>query len=74
LFGDINPFKDSSAGVQFYSIPTMPCSFGVILGFVYALEHHDDPEYHWTDSFRTPRKSNDARTKVMFRLRFGLLN
>jgi hypothetical protein len=70
FFGNINPFKDSSAGVQFYSSPLIPLGYQVVqvLGFVSALENQDDPEYHWTDSFRTPRKSNEARTRVMYQL------
>ncbi|KAJ3271763.1 hypothetical protein HDV01_006371 [Terramyces sp. JEL0728] len=70
FFGDINPFKDSSAGVQFFSTPILPPGYQVvsILGFVSALDNEDDPEYHWTDNFRTPRKSNNARTMVMYRL------
>jgi hypothetical protein len=33
-----------------------------------SVNQTDDPEYHWTDSFRTPRTSNEARTRVMYRL------
>lgn len=31
-----------------------------------------DPEYHWTDTFRTPRTSNESRTRTMFQLSGGL--
>nr|KAJ3418010.1 hypothetical protein HK105_000483 [Polyrhizophydium stewartii] len=70
LFGDINPFKDSSAGVQFFTVSEPPPNYQIVAvrGFVNALDHEDDPEYHWSDNFRTPRKSNEARTRVMFRL------
>ncbi|KAI8930309.1 hypothetical protein BC831DRAFT_502422 [Entophlyctis helioformis] len=70
MFGDANPFKDSSAGVQFFTVSTLPPNYQIVsvLGFVSALDYQDDPEYHWSDNFRTPRKSNDARTVVMFRL------
>lgn len=70
FFGDINPFKDSSAGVQFVSSSTVPVTHHIVsvLGFVSAIDNEDDPEYHWADNFRTPRKSNEARTKVMFKL------
>ncbi|KAJ3363981.1 hypothetical protein HDU91_002785 [Kappamyces sp. JEL0680] len=73
FFGNINPFKDSSAGVQFFSSPVVPPQFQIvsILGFVSAIQNEDDPEYHWVDSFRAPRKSNEARTRVMFRLSGG---
>ena len=70
MFGDINPFKDSSAGVQFFTLSAAPETHQVVsvLGFVSTLDREDDPEYHWTDNFRTPRKSNEARTRIMFRL------
>jgi hypothetical protein len=47
FFGNMNPFKDSSAGVQFFSTPVVPTGFFVekILGFVSALDNEDDPEY-----------------------------
>lgn len=70
FFGDINPFKDSSAGVQFISSSAVPTTHQIVsvLGFVSAIDNEDDPEYHWADNFRTPRKSNEARTRVMFKL------
>ncbi|KAJ3037922.1 hypothetical protein HDV00_001200 [Rhizophlyctis rosea] len=70
FFGDINPFKDSSAGVQFFNLSSLPSTFHVVssLGFVSALMNDDDPEYHWSDNFRTPRTSNEARTRIMYRL------
>ncbi|KAJ3068266.1 hypothetical protein HDU99_003255, partial [Rhizoclosmatium hyalinum] len=39
-----------------------------VLGYVSTLEREDDPEYHWADNFRTPRTSNDARMRIMYRL------
>ncbi|KAI9007389.1 hypothetical protein BC832DRAFT_610651 [Gaertneriomyces semiglobifer] len=70
FFGDINPFKDSSAGVQFHTMTAIPPGLSVasVLGFVNALEVEDDPEYHWSDNFRTPRTSNESRMRVMYRL------
>ncbi|KAJ3090649.1 hypothetical protein HK102_003097 [Quaeritorhiza haematococci] len=70
FFGDINPFKDSSAGVQFFTVTRLPPTYHVVsvLGFVGALDTEDDPEYHWSDNFRTPRTSNEARTRIMFQL------
>ena len=69
FFGDVNPFKDSSAGVQFYAVNTVPASFDAVEmhGFVDAQITEDDPEYHWSDSFRTPRSSNEARQRLLFR-------
>ncbi|KAJ3342122.1 hypothetical protein HDU93_003338 [Gonapodya sp. JEL0774] len=65
-----NPFKDSSFGVQFYSMSAVPANFYVqtVLGFVDIMDSADDPEYHWVDSFRTPRTSNEERERVLFRL------
>jgi hypothetical protein len=47
FFGNMNPFKDSSAGVQFFSAPVVPTGFFVekVLGFVTALDNEDDPEF-----------------------------
>jgi hypothetical protein len=51
FFGDMNPFKDSSAGVQFFTSDTVPPHLHVttVLGFVSALDNADDPEYHCTN-------------------------
>ena len=70
FFGDINPFKESSAGVQYFSMSCVPPGLQIqaFLGFLEVLHTEDDPEYHWTDNFRTPRTSNEARTRCMFRL------
>ncbi|KAJ1966816.1 hypothetical protein IWQ62_002231 [Dispira parvispora] len=70
FFGDANPFKDSSAGVHIFSSTHTPDHWVVeeVLGFVDALVVEDDPEYHWSDSFRTPRASNDARQKTFYRI------
>lgn len=67
FFGDNNPFKDSSAGVRFFSVKKLPVQ-STVLGLVSALDVSDDPEFHWTESFRTPRTSNEARTRIMFQL------
>ncbi|KAI9592149.1 hypothetical protein BDF19DRAFT_425641 [Syncephalis fuscata] len=71
FFGDANPFNDSSAGVAFLSgaqLPPLGRSTVVALGFVDAIESERDPEYHWSDNFRTPRASNEARQRLLFRL------
>ncbi|KAJ3105317.1 hypothetical protein HDU97_008214 [Phlyctochytrium planicorne] len=73
FFGDGNRFSDSSAGVQFFSLPRpSPYPIAAVLGFVSAIDIEDDPEYHWVDNFRTPRTSNDARMRCMFKLSGGL--
>jgi hypothetical protein len=47
FFGNKNPFKDSSAGVQFYTTPSIPFGFQTehVFGFVSAITNQDDPEY-----------------------------
>eukprot|EP00003_Mantamonas_plastica_P031402 TRINITY_DN8149_c0_g1_i4.p2 TRINITY_DN8149_c0_g1~~TRINITY_DN8149_c0_g1_i4.p2 ORF type:complete len:255 (-),score=64.85 TRINITY_DN8149_c0_g1_i4:355-1119(-) len=67
---DNNPFKDLSAGVQFLSVAKPPPGTKItkILGFVEELIVDDDPEYHWVDTFRTPRTSNEARTVRFFQM------
>jgi hypothetical protein len=70
-FGDINPFRESSAGVQFFSLSTLdPDIFTMskTLGFVEELVVHADPEYSWSDSFRTSRKSNEYRQMLLYKL------
>jgi uncharacterized protein YbjQ (UPF0145 family) len=71
FFGDVNPFKDSSAGLKFLSAACLPpagLSGVVSLGFVDAMATERDPEYHWSDNFRTPRASNAARQRLLYRL------
>jgi uncharacterized protein YbjQ (UPF0145 family) len=70
FFGDINPFKDSSAGVKIFASTELPPMYRVehIYGLVKSLINEDDPEYHWSDSFRTPRYSNEVRQKLLYRL------
>ncbi|KAJ3288689.1 hypothetical protein HDU79_004648 [Rhizoclosmatium sp. JEL0117] len=70
FFGDSNQYSDSSTAVQFFTTPAVPPMYIVtgVLGYVSTLEREDDPEYHWADNFRTPRTSNDARMRIMYRL------
>ncbi|KAJ3249125.1 hypothetical protein HDU78_007087 [Chytriomyces hyalinus] len=70
FFGDTNRYADSSTAVQFFTSPSVPINYVVtnVLGFVSIIEREDDPEYHWADNFRTPRTSNDARMRIMYRL------
>jgi hypothetical protein len=62
FFGDANPFKTSAVGVLTYAGSSMD---GYVIkeihGFVEELVVVDDPEYHWKDSFRAARTSNEAR-------------
>ncbi|CAH0479305.1 unnamed protein product [Peronospora belbahrii] len=70
-FGDVNPFRESSAGVQFFGLSTLDPSLYRIesmLGFVEELVVHADPEYSWSDNFRTSRRSNEHRQLLLYRL------
>jgi hypothetical protein len=72
FIGNDNPFRDSSAGVQFFSASTLsPTSFIIqeVIGFVVDLVVEDDPESSWQDYFRTNNKSsNDNRLKILYNL------
>lgn len=70
-FGDVNPFQESSAGVQFFGISTLdPALYRIdtMLGFVEELVVHADPEYSWSDNFRTSRRSNEHRQLLLYKL------
>ncbi|TMW55656.1 hypothetical protein Poli38472_010538 [Pythium oligandrum] len=70
-FGDVNPFHESSAGVQFFGLSTLdPTLYTMekMLGFVEELVVHADPEYSWSDNFRTSRKSNEYRQLLLYKL------
>jgi hypothetical protein len=69
FFGDSNPFKESSAGVQFYGESLPPGLKGVkIIGLVDFEFGAHDPEYEWSESFRSARSSNLTSTRVFFEL------
>ncbi|GAB0096729.1 C2 domain-containing protein [Sergentomyia squamirostris] len=70
LFSDVNKFRQSSCGVQFFHSPNIPHGYHApaIHGFVEELVVNDDPEYQWIDKIRTPRASNEARQVVFLKL------
>ncbi|XP_055375109.1 C2 domain-containing protein 5 isoform X2 [Condylostylus longicornis] len=70
LFSDVNKFRQSSCGVQFFHSPCIPHGYRaqIIHGFVEELVVNDDPEYQWIDKIRTPRASNEARQVVFLKL------
>ena len=72
FIGNENPFRDASAGVQFFSSSQLsPKCFIVqdIIGFVEDLVVEDNPENSWQDYFRKANKvSNDSRLKVLYNL------
>lgn len=55
---------------MFFSTTSLPAGYQIVAmhGFVDAIVNEDDPEYHWSDSFRTQRSSNEARQRLLFRL------
>jgi hypothetical protein len=72
FIGNENPFRDSSAGVQFFSSSQLsPKCFIIqeIIGFVEDLVVEENPENTWQDYFRKANKvSNDSRLKVLYHL------
>ena len=70
VFEDANRFKESSTGVLFLNSTALPNYYTVkdCDGFVEELVLESDPEYHWSDSFRTNRSSNEARQRLFCRL------
>ncbi len=71
FIGDVNPFRESSAGIQFFATSELDekhyCVTS-ILGFVEELVVAFDPEFGWRESLRTARFSNDARHVLLFKL------
>uniref|UniRef100_A0A7S2W4C5 C2 domain-containing protein n=1 Tax=Mucochytrium quahogii TaxID=96639 RepID=A0A7S2W4C5_9STRA len=71
FYDDVNPFKESSAGVRFFATSVLESSvlrIDSVLGFVEELVVDSDPEYEWNDNFRTARKSNESRQGLLYRL------
>eukprot|EP01134_Creolimax_fragrantissima_P003295 CFRG3295T1 len=70
LFNNTNQFRDTSVGVQIFSLTVLPEVYKTlaIYGFVEELVVDNDPEYHWADSFRTSRSSNEARQRQFIKL------
>lgn len=70
FFVNENPFKEASSGVQFFSVDTPFSVYRIshIHGFVEELIVEDDPEYHWTDTFRASRISNYERQFLLYQL------
>ena len=72
FIGDVNPFRDSSAGVQIFPGSNLPSSVGLevrhVFGFLEELGVADDPEYEWKDTFRQARSSNEGRQSLLYSL------
>lgn len=67
FFENVNPFKDSSAGVHVFSNEGIPAPYtgATVVGLVDAVITEVDPDYHWSDSFRTSRSSNEASQRIL---------
>lgn len=70
LFSDLNKFRQSSCGVQFFCCEEVPEGYKAqfIPGFVEELVVNDDPEYKLIDKIRTSRASNEARQLLFNKL------
>jgi hypothetical protein len=72
FIGDINPFRDSSAGVQLFPFSTLDPASGYfvshVFGFVEELVVADDPEFEWNDNFRRARVSHETRQTLLYLL------
>jgi len=72
FIGDVNPFRDSSAGVRLLPFSTLdPASEFVIahiFGFVEELLVADDPEFQWNENFKRARTSHETRQTLMYLL------
>lgn len=48
-------------------ITEIPNSLSIV-GFVSATVTDEDPEYHWSDTFRSQRTSNEAKVRILYRI------
>ena len=72
FIGDVNPFRDSSAGVRLLPFSTIDPASGFeivhIFGFVEELVVADDPEFEWNENFREARLSHETRQTLLYLL------
>jgi C2 domain len=72
FIGDVNPFRDSSAGVELFPFSTLDPAAGYkishVFGFVEELLVADDPEYQWNENFRQARTSHETRQTLLYLL------
>ncbi|GKY92086.1 hypothetical protein MPSEU_000180000 [Mayamaea pseudoterrestris] len=72
FIGDVNPFRDSSAGVRLLPFSTIDEASGFsvkhIFGFVEELVVADDPEYRWSENYRRARVSHETRQTLLYLL------
>lgn len=72
FIGDVNPFRDSSAGVELFPFSTLDPAAGYtvahVFGFVEELLVADDPEYQWNENFKQARTSHETRQTLLYLL------
>jgi C2 domain len=72
FIGDVNPFRDSAAGVQLFPFSTLDPESGYtishVFGFVEELVVAEDPEFEWNANFRQARTSHESRQTLMYLL------
>jgi hypothetical protein len=72
FIGDVNPFRDSSAGVRLLPFSTLDEASGFTIkhihGFVEELLVADDPEYRWNENYRRARVSHETRQTLLYLL------
>lgn len=72
FIGDVNPFRDSSAGVRLLPFSSIDPESGFILthvnGFVEELVVADDPEFEWNETIRRGRGSHETRQTLLYLL------
>ena len=69
----MNPFRDSSAGVQLFPFSKLDgnnsgYTISHVFGFVEELVVADDPEFEWSDNFNQARASHETRQTLMYLL------
>lgn len=72
FIGDVNPFRDSSAGVELFPFSSLDPAAGYtishVFGFVEELLVADDPEYQWNENFKQARTSHETRQTLLYLL------
>jgi hypothetical protein len=70
FIGDVNPFRDSSAGVELFPFSTLDPASGYtvthVFGFVEELLVAEDPEYQWEENFKQARTSHETRQTLLY--------
>jgi C2 domain len=70
--GDVNIFRDSSAGVRLLPFSTLDPVAGFkishVFGFVEELVVASDPEFQWNDDFKRAKTSHETRQTLLYLL------